>query len=176
MRLRSLLSLSLEVHQVRAVLQRVRGAAVQVDGREVGRIGPGLCVLLGVGASDGTAEAEELALKVAQLRIFADEAGYFNLSLLDVAGEALVVSQFTLYGDCRKGRRPSFSHAARPEVAEPLVEQFARALRRAGVPVQTGVFGALMEVEIQNDGPVTLVLDTDDLHRPRRSRPPGDSR
>jgi len=160
---------------MRAVLQRVVRAAVQVDGQEVARVGPGLCVLLGVGEKDGPAEADELALKVAQLRIFADAAGYFNLSLLDVAGEALVVSQFTLYGDCRKGRRPSFSHAARPESAEPLVEHFAGALRQAGVPVQSGVFGALMQVEIHNDGPVTIVLDTDDLHRPRRSKHGADS-
>jgi D-tyrosyl-tRNA(Tyr) deacylase len=156
---------------VRVVLQRVVQAAVQVDGREVARIGPGLCVLLGVGEEDTPAEAEELALKVAQLRIFRDQAGYFNRSLLDVGGQALVVSQFTLYADCRKGRRPSFSTAARPEVAAPLVEHFAHALRAAGVPTQTGVFGAMMQVEIHNDGPVTIMLDTDGLHRPRRSRP-----
>lgn len=154
---------------MRAVIQRVTQAAVTVDDQDVARIGPGLCILLGVGAGDGPAEAEELALKVAQMRIFRDAAGYFNRSLLDVAGEALVVSQFTLYADCRRGRRPSFSDAARPEVAEPLVEHFARSLRLAGVPVQTGVFGAMMQVEIHNDGPVTIVLDTEDLHRPRRS-------
>jgi len=145
---------------VRAVLQRVTQAAVQVDGQEVARIGPGLCVLLGVGEGDGRQEAEQLAQKVAQMRIFRDAAGYFNRSLLDVEGQALVVSQFTLYADCRKGRRPSFSQAARPEVAEPLVEHFARALRATGVPVYAGVFGAMMLVEIYNE----------DLRRPRRSK------
>ncbi len=155
---------------MRAVLQRVTQASVTVDGQEVAHIGPGLCILLGVGQDDGPEEAEKLALKVAQLRLFRDEAGLFNRSILDVGGAALVVSQFTLYADCRKGRRPSFSHAARPEVAEPLVEQFARSLERAGVPTQTGVFGAMMAVEIHNDGPVTIILDSEDLSRPRRSR------
>ena len=154
---------------MRAVIQRVTQAAVTVDGQEVARSGPGLCILLGVGEDDGPAEAAELAVKVAQLRIFRDADGYFNRSILDVAGEALVVSQFTLYADCRRGRRPSFSAAARPEVAAPLVEHFAQALRAAGVPVQTGIFGAMMLVEIHNDGPVTIVLDTEELHRPRRS-------
>ncbi|MGC8874063.1 MAG: D-aminoacyl-tRNA deacylase [Chloroflexia bacterium] len=155
---------------MRAVVQRVRRAAVSVDGQEVARIGRGLCVLVGVGEGDGPAEAAELAAKVAQLRIFPDEAGQMNRSVLDVRGEALVVSQFTLYADCRRGRRPSFSHAARPEVAEPLVEAFARALSQAGVSVQCGKFGALMLVEIHNDGPVTILLDTDELRRPRRQR------
>ncbi len=155
---------------MRAVLQRVTRSVVRVDGREVAAIGSGLCILLGVGEGDTPAEADELALKVAQMRIFRDAAGYFNRSLLEVGGEALVVSQFTLYADCRRGRRPSFSTAARPEVAEPLVEHFADALRAAGVPTQTGVFGAMMEVEIDNDGPVTIVLDTESLHRPRRRR------
>lgn len=154
---------------MRAVLQRVTQAAVTVEGQTIARIGPGLCILLGVGEGDTAAVAEELAEKVAQLRIFRDEAGLFNRSILDTGGEALVVSQFTLYADCRRGRRPSFSHAARPEVAEPLVEHFCRALRAAGVPTQAGVFGAMMLVEIHNDGPVTIVVDTDDLHRPRRS-------
>jgi D-tyrosyl-tRNA(Tyr) deacylase len=153
---------------MRAVLQRVTKAAVSVAGQQVARIGPGLCILLGVGEGDGPAEAVELAQKIVQMRIFRDAAGYFNLSLLDVRGEALVVSQFTLYADCRRGRRPSFSDAARPEVAEPLVEHFAQALRQAGVAVQSGLFGAMMEVEILNDGPVTITLDTADLHRPRR--------
>lgn len=156
---------------MRAVLQRVTRAAVTVEGREVARIGPGLCILLGVGEGDTESEAEELARKMAQLRIFRDEAGLFNRSILELGGEALVVSQFTLYADCRRGRRPSFSQAARPDAAEPLVERFCRALREAGIPTQTGIFGAMMEVEIHNDGPVTIFLDTDDLHRPRRSKP-----
>ncbi len=156
---------------MRAVLQRVARATVSVDGDVVARIGPGLCILLGVGQGDTEAEAEELARKTAQLRIFRDEAGLFNRSILEVGGEALVVSQFTLYADCRRGRRPSFTEAARPEVAEPLVEHFCRALRAAGVPTRSGIFGAMMRVEIHNDGPVTIVLDSDDLHRPRRSKP-----
>lgn len=155
---------------MRAVLQRVTRAAVIVDGEEVARIGPGLCILLGVGREDGTEEAEKLALKVAQLRVFRDQAGYFNHSILDVGGTALVVSQFTLYADSRKGRRPSFSSAAPPEVAEPLVDHFAQVLQAAGVPVQTGLFGAMMGVELLNDGPVTVILDTDDLQRSRRSK------
>lgn len=153
---------------VRAVLQRVTRSAVVVDGEVVARIGPGLCILLGVGEEDGPEEAERLASKVAQLRIFRDEGGHFNRSILDVGGEAVVVSQFTLYADCRKGRRPSFSRAALPEVAEPLVERFAQFLRLAGVSVQAGVFGAMMDVEIHNDGPVTILLDTQELKRPRR--------
>lgn len=156
---------------MRAVLQRVIRASVSVEDKTIARIGPGLCILLGVGEGDTAAAAEELAEKIAQLRIFRDEAGLFNRSILDVGGEALVVSQFTLYADCRRGRRPSFSHAARPEVAEPLVEHFCRALRAAGVPTQAGVFGAMMLVEIHNDGPVTILLDTADLHRPRRAKP-----
>lgn len=158
---------------MRAVVQRVRSAAVQVGEREVARIGRGVCVLVGVGEGDGPAEATELASKVAQLRIFPDEAGQMNRSLLDIQGEALVVSQFTLYADCRRGRRPSFSHAARPEVAQPLVEAFAEALARSGVPVQQGQFGALMLVEIHNDGPVTILLDSEELRRPRRRRDRG---
>lgn len=153
---------------MRALLQRVTGAAVRVDGEEVARIGPGLCILLGVKEGDGPEEAEMLAQKTALLRIFRDKAGYFDRSLLDVGGEALVVSQFTLYANCRKGRRPSFSKAARPEVAEPLVDRFVQALELTGVPVRAGVFGATMMVEIHNDGPVTIVLDSDVLKRPRR--------
>lgn len=155
---------------MRAVVQRVRGAAVRVGEQEVARIGPGVCVLVGVGEGDGPAEAAELASKVAQLRIFPDEAGQMNRSLLDIRGEALVVSQFTLYADCRRGRRPSFSHAARPEVAQPLVEAFAESLAQSGVPVQQGQFGAMMLVEIHNDGPVTILLDSEELRRPRRQR------
>ncbi|MGB9724167.1 MAG: D-aminoacyl-tRNA deacylase [Chloroflexia bacterium] len=160
---------------MRAVIQRVTRASVTVEGREVASIGPGLCILLGIGEGDGEAEAEELARKTAALRIFRDASGLFNRSILEVGGEALVVSQFTLYADCRRGRRPSFSQAARPEVAEPLVERFCQALREAGVPTRSGIFGAMMEVEIHNDGPVTILLDTDDLHRPRRAKPGSDS-
>jgi D-tyrosyl-tRNA(Tyr) deacylase len=151
---------------MRAVVQRVRRGQVTVEGQAVGEIGPGFVILLGVGHSDGSVEADRLAAKIANLRIFADDGGKTNLSLLDVAGEALVISQFTLYADCRKGRRPSFVRAAPPDVAAPLVEVFAGELRRAGVDrVETGEFGAMMLVEIENDGPFTIVLDTDDLRR-----------
>jgi D-tyrosyl-tRNA(Tyr) deacylase len=148
---------------MRAVCQRVSRAAVQVGDEVVGAIGPGLCILLGVAREDGAAEAERLAGKVARLRIFEDEQGRFDRSLLDVAGAALVVSQFTLLADSRrqKGTRPDFSKAARPEVAEPLYERFCDALRDLGVPVQTGVFGARMSVELVNDGPVTIILDVE---------------
>ncbi len=144
---------------MRALIQRVRRASVQVDGRTVAEIGRGVVVLVGVTHGDGEAQAEWLARKVAGLRIFEDAQGKMNAGLLDVEGEALVVSQFTLYADARKGRRPSFTDAAPPEVAEPLVEHFARALASAGVPVRTGVFGARMLVEIHNDGPVTIWLE-----------------
>jgi D-tyrosyl-tRNA(Tyr) deacylase len=144
---------------MRAVVQRVSKASVTVDGEVVGAIGPGMMVLLGVTHDDGQAEAEWLARKIAGLRIFEDSAGKLNLSLLDVEGQALVVSQFTLYADARKGRRPSFVDAARPEVAEPLVRRFADTLRQHGIAVDMGVFGAHMLVEIHNDGPVTLILD-----------------
>jgi D-tyrosyl-tRNA(Tyr) deacylase len=132
---------------------------VTVDGEVVGAIGPGLMVLLGVAHDDGPDEADWLARKIAGLRIFEDRAGKMNLGLLDVEGQALVVSQFTLYGDSRKGRRPSFVDAARPQVAEPLVQRFADVLRQHGVHVEMGVFGAHMLVEIHNDGPVTLILE-----------------
>jgi D-tyrosyl-tRNA(Tyr) deacylase len=146
---------------VRAVVQRVSQARVVVAGEAAGAIARGLCVLLGVARDDGEAEAERLAGKVARLRIFENEAGKFDRSLLDVGGEALVVSQFTLIADSKrqKGTRPDFSHAARPEVAEPLYERFCEALRDLGVHVETGVFGARMEVELVNDGPVTIVLE-----------------
>jgi D-tyrosyl-tRNA(Tyr) deacylase len=153
---------------VRAVLQRVARAAVTVHGETVGEIGRGLLVLLGIAQGDGPEEASRLATKTAELRIFTDAEGKFNLSLLDIGGEALVVSQFTLLADARKGRRPSFINAAPPEVAEPLVEQFAAALRERGVRVAAGRFGAKMLVDIQNDGPVTILLDTAELERPRR--------
>jgi D-tyrosyl-tRNA(Tyr) deacylase len=149
---------------MRAVIQRVRRGQVTVEDQAVGEIGLGLVILLGIGHSDGSVEADRLAAKIANLRIFADDEGKTNLSLLDMGGEALVISQFTLYADCRKGRRPSFVRAAPPDVAAPLVETFAAELRRAGVGrVETGEFGAMMLVEIENDGPFTIVLDTDDL-------------
>lgn len=147
---------------MRALVQRVSQASVTVDGRVVGAIGRGLLVLLGVTHSDGAAEAAWLARKIAGLRIFADEAGKFNLALADVAGAVLVVSQFTLYGDAHQGRRPSFTAAARPEHAEPLCDHFVELLRVEGLPVETGVFGASMAVQLVNDGPVTLWLDTAD--------------
>jgi D-tyrosyl-tRNA(Tyr) deacylase len=151
---------------MRAVIQRVREGRVSIEGRVVGEIGSGLVILLGVGQGDGQVEADRLAEKIANLRIFADAEGKTNLSVLDVGGEALVISQFTLYADCRKGRRPSFVHAALPDVAEPLVDYFAGRLRQAGIRrVETGEFGAMMLVEIHNDGPFTIVLDTDELKR-----------
>jgi D-tyrosyl-tRNA(Tyr) deacylase len=144
---------------VRAVVQRVSSAQVVVEGEVVGEIGAGLCVLLGVARDDGEAEAERLAGRVARLRIFENEDGRFDRSLVDVGGQALVVSQFTLIADTAKGNRPSFGDAAPPEQAEELYERFCQALRELGVPVQTGVFGACMEVSIVNDGPVTIILE-----------------
>lgn len=149
---------------MRVLLQRVSGASVTAEGRETGRIGVGLVVLVGIGAGDAAADVDRMAEKVATLRVFSDEAGKFNLSLLDVAGGALIVSQFTLYADARKGRRPSFTGAARPDVASPLVERFAQRLAALGVrEIGRGVFGAHMEVEIHNDGPVTIWLDSAEL-------------
>lgn len=151
---------------MRAVIQRVREGRVSVEGQTIGQIGHGLVILLGAGHGDGEPEADRLADKIANLRIFADAEGKTNLSILDVGGGALVISQFTLYADCRKGRRPSFVQAAPPDAAAPLVDYFARRLRQAGVGrVETGEFGAMMLVEIQNDGPFTIVLDTDNLRR-----------
>jgi D-tyrosyl-tRNA(Tyr) deacylase len=144
---------------MRAVVQRVTKAAVRVDGETVGACGAGLLVLVGARNEDTLQTAERLAAKIARLRIFPDADGRFDRSLLDSGGGALVVSQFTLLGDTRKGNRPSFTDAAPPEHAEPLVERFADALRELGVHVETGVFGARMEVELVNDGPVTIVLD-----------------
>jgi D-tyrosyl-tRNA(Tyr) deacylase len=132
---------------------------VRVEGDVVGAIGRGLLVLLGAGRGDTSENATRLAAKIARLRIFPDESGRFDRSLLDVGGDALVVSQFTLLSDTRKGNRPSFTDAARPEQAEPLVEAFAAALRGSGILVETGEFGAYMQVELVNDGPVTIVLD-----------------
>lgn len=144
------------------MVQRVSRASVTVDGEVVGEIGRGLLALVGVGSDDSVAEADALAAKLVGLRIFADDEGRMNLSVGDVGGGILVVSQFTLYGDARKGRRPSFVGAALPEVAEPLVERVADAIRGAGVDVSTGRFGEMMDVELVNDGPVTLVLELAD--------------
>jgi D-tyrosyl-tRNA(Tyr) deacylase len=131
-----------------------------VDGKVVGEIGPGLLVLLGIHTTDTAEQALWLADKIAGLRIMSDEAGKMNVSVADKGGSILVVSQFTLYGDCQKGRRPSFIDAARPEIAEPIYEAFANAVRMQGVPVATGVFGADMKVELVNDGPVTVIVET----------------
>jgi D-tyrosyl-tRNA(Tyr) deacylase len=148
---------------MRAVVQRVSQASVQVDGQVVGAIGRGLLVLVGVTHGDGEAEAALLARKIYGLRIFDDDDGRMNLALADVAGAVLLVSQFTLYGDARRGRRPGFSDAAPPEQAEPLCRRLVALLEAEGAPVQTGVFGATMAVRLVNDGPVTLWLDTADL-------------
>lgn len=145
---------------MRAVVQRAIRGRVTVDGKTVGEIGHGLVVLLGVGHGDGEEDAKYLADKLVNLRIFNDDDGKFNLSLLDVSGEALIVSQFTLYGDARKGRRPSFSDAAAPEEANALYERFCELVAEYGVKVEKGVFRAHMVVEIVNDGPVTLLLDS----------------
>lgn len=144
---------------MRALIQRVSKASVTVNGQTISKIGKGLLILLGVGHGDTEQQAGFLAEKAANLRIFEDDQGKTNLSVLDVQGEALVVSQFTLYADTRKGRRPSFIDAALPEAAEPLVNRFAELLRGHGVPTQMGQFGAHMEVEIYNDGPVTIWLE-----------------
>jgi len=148
---------------MRAVVQRVTEASVTVEGRVVGEIGPGLVILLGVTHGDTEAEARYLARKIANLRIFTDAEGKLNLSARDVGGSALVVSQFTLYANCRKGRRPSFSAAARLEIADPLIERFIEFLRAEGLAVESGQFQAEMLVRIFNDGPVTIILDTDEL-------------
>ena len=145
---------------MRSVVQRVRSARVTVDGEEVGRIGPGMLVLLAAAPADGKEQVRWMAEKLCGLRIFSDEAGKMNVSLADVKGAMLVVSQFTLYGDCKKGKRPSYSGAARPEHAERVYEEFIDEIRSKGIPVQHGVFGAMMIVELENDGPVTLIVDS----------------
>jgi len=145
---------------MRVVIQRVTEASVTVDNQVVGKIGSGLLVLLGIGTDDQLATATLLAEKIANMRIFADDEGRFNRSALDVGGAALVVSQFTLYADTRRGRRPNFAAAAPPEIAMPLVDAFVAALRARGMTVATGIFGAHMHVALLNDGPVTLVLDS----------------
>lgn len=144
---------------MRAVVQRVSSASVSVDDAEVSRIGHGLAVLLGVAADDTVAVAERMAAKIARLRVFENDEGRFDASLLDMGGETLVVSQFTLVADTRKGNRPSFTAAAPPEDAEPLYDAFCAALQAEGVEVARGIFGARMAVELVNDGPVTIVLD-----------------
>jgi D-tyrosyl-tRNA(Tyr) deacylase len=149
-------------------LQRVSQASVTVDGEVVASIGPGLLLLVGAAAGDDAGTAERLAVKCAEMRVFAYEGGKFDRSVVDVGGEALVVSQFTLLADVRRGTRPRFTDAARPEVAEPLVEAFAEALRGLGVRTQTGRFGAQMVVDLVNDGPVTIVVDSGEMERPRR--------
>ena len=150
---------------MRAVIQRVSSASVSIGGRTVGAVGTGFLILLGVTYGDGEREADYLAAKCAALRVFRDSEDKMNLSLKDVGGGALVVSQFTLYGDCRKGNRPAFVAAARPETAVPLYQRFIQKLREAGVPVETGEFGADMEVSLCNDGPVTILMDTDEMMR-----------
>ena len=145
---------------MKAVIQRVKSTGVSVDNKEISRIGSGLLVFLGVSVSDEKSDADFLAEKIANLRIFEDDKGKMNRSVTDISGEILVVSQFTLYGDCRKGRRPSFVHAAPPEKAESLYEYFARQLREKEIPVQTGQFRAMMDVSLINDGPVTLIVES----------------
>ncbi len=144
---------------MKAILQRVQSGSVSVGGKKIAEIQAGLVILLGVGPGDTEAEAEKLALKLAQMRIFPDENGKMNLSLLDVGGAALVVPQFTLFADTQKGHRPSFVKAGPPEIAKPLTDYFASALRKLGVPTQQGEFGAHMMVEIHNDGPVTIEVE-----------------
>jgi D-tyrosyl-tRNA(Tyr) deacylase len=148
---------------MRAVIQRVKRAEVRVEGQVVGQIGVGLLVLVGVGKDDTPASGEALAEKVANLRVFDDEQGRMNRSLLEIGGQALCVSQFTLYGDCRKGRRPSYDRAAPPERALLLYESFVQSLRNLGIRTEMGRFRAMMDVELVNDGPVTLLLDLERL-------------
>jgi len=145
---------------MRAVVQRVKESKVEVDGKRVGAIGPGLLIFLGVGEDDSEKDCDYLANKIVYLRIFPDREDLMNLSLIDTGGSALVVSQFTLWGDCRKGRRPSFVRAARPEKAEELYERFIGLLKEKGIDVATGRFQAMMDVSLINDGPVTLMLDS----------------
>lgn len=153
---------------MRALLQRVTNASVTVESREVGAIGPGLVVLLGVSEEDSETDAQYLVDKTVNLRIFADDQNRFNLSALDSGAELLVISQFTLYGDTRKGRRPDFTRAAPPDQAQRLYEHTVNLFRGKGLTIATGVFQEYMQISLQNDGPVTLMLDSADRHRPRR--------
>ncbi|MCE2456227.1 MAG: D-tyrosyl-tRNA(Tyr) deacylase [Dehalococcoidia bacterium] len=154
---------------MRALIQRVSQASVTVDGEVLGQIGPGLVVFVGISETDGQSEIEFIVSKTVNLRIFADDQGRFNHSALDVDAQLLVVSQFTLYGDTRRGRRPSFSRAAAPEEAAGLFEDSLLAFGETGLKVETGRFQAYMNVIIHNDGPVTIMIDSDDLNRPRRA-------
>ena len=154
---------------MRALIQRVSQASVTVDGEVLGQIGPGLVVFVGISETDGQSEIEYIVSKTVNLRIFADDQGRFNHSALDVDAQLLVVSQFTLYGDTRRGRRPSFSRAAAPEEAASLFEDSLLAFGETGLKVETGRFQAYMNVIIENDGPVTIMIDSDDLNRPRRA-------
>lgn len=147
--------------RMRALVQRVKMARVEVDGQTVGQIGQGLLIFLGVGDRDSEKDCDYLANRIANLRIFSDNKGLMNLSLIEIEGEALVVSQFTLWGDCRKGRRPSFIRAARPEKARELYEYFVGIIRGNGLRVSTGEFQEMMDVHLINDGPVTLMLDSE---------------
>jgi len=153
---------------MQALLQRVSQASVRVDGNTIGQIGPGLVVFIGIGTEDSEDDARYLADKITGLRIFSDDEGKFNLSVQDINGEILAVSQFTLMASTRKGRRPSFTSAAPPEMAELLIDKFTGFLRASGLKVATGQFQAHMLVEIHNDGPVTISIDSKDRHKPRK--------
>ncbi len=146
---------------MRAVIQRVNQASVQINGSTTGKIGPGLVVLLGIRTDDTSKDLQWLADKIIHLRIFDDKEGKMNISLTNIGGEMLIISQFTLYGDCRKGRRPGYSNSAPPEIAEPLYQQFIKEVKNHRITVATGTFRASMEVALVNDGPVTLLLDSE---------------
>lgn len=148
---------------MRTVIQRVSSSRVSVDGKTIGQIGPGMCILVGVAPADTEDDARRAAEKIVNLRIFADDAGKMDRSLLDTGGSALIISQFTLFADCRKGRRPSFTKAADPELGRSIYEYFSRCIEDLGVHVENGCFGADMSVEIVNDGPVTILIDSEDL-------------
>ena len=159
---------------MRLIIQRVSHAHVSIDKRIVGKIGIGIVVLVGVSANDRETDAEYLAEKCSNLRIFNDQAGKMNLSVKDIGGSVLSISQFTLYADTRKGRRPSFIQAARPELGERLYDYFNSCTRNSGINVETGEFGAMMDVELLNEGPVTIILDSSDLNVSRRANPKND--